>query len=146
MGKASKVTRPTPRDQATSYRLGRVKSFGTKVEMLFRSQLHQLGVRYRVNVKNVIGCPDVVHAPTKTAIFIDGCFWHGHQGCYLQPKNNAEYWCSKIERNAQRRIDVKNELLAGGWEILEFWECDVMSDPLSCASIAKRAIDDRRSK
>jgi len=136
---------PAPLDQMTSNRLKKVKSRNTSIEKRFRSELHNLGVRFRINNKDVIGQPDVAHRNARVAIFIDGCFWHRHKGCYREPKNNPIYWREKIENNIQRRATVKKQLNEQGWVVLEFWECEILRDCHGAATIAKDVIRKRKT-
>lgn len=104
-----------------------IKGKDTKPEMIVRKYLFSRGLRYRVQVKKLPGRPDIVLRKYKTVVFVDGCFWHGHEGCrfFRLPKSNVEFWQQKIERNMAR--DSRNEMLleAMGWRVLRVWECDV---------------------
>ena len=84
--------------------MSRIKGKDTKPELIVRRHQHAHG--YRINVKRLPGTPDIVLRKYKTAIFINGCFWHGHEGCkyFVLPKSNTEFWEKKIERNKQRDI------------------------------------------
>ena len=83
-----------------------IKGRNTKPEMIVRSYLFSKGLRFRVNVGKLPGTPDIVLKKWKCAIFVNGCFWHGHQGCFILPKTNTEFWEDKIQRNINR--DRKN--------------------------------------
>ena len=107
--------------------MSRIKGRDTKPEMLVRRYLHSHGYRYRVNVRRLPGTPDIVLRKYKTAIFINGCFWHGHEGCryYVPPKINSQFWQQKIERNKQRDIEKRIQLRLLGWHTIIIWECQL---------------------
>ena len=86
-----------------------IKGKDTKPEMIVRKYLFSRGLRFRVQVRKLPGNPDIVLPKYKTVIFVNGCFWHGHEGCkyFRLPKSNVEFWKEKIERNIAR--DVRNE-------------------------------------
>ena len=108
--------------------MSRIKGKDTKPEMLVRRYLHSRGYRYRVNVRRLPGTPDIVLRKYKTAIFINGCFWHGHEGCryYVPPKSNSQFWQQKIERNKQRDIEKRIQLRLLGWHTIIIWGCELM--------------------
>lgn len=85
-----------------------VHSASTKPEILLRHELWLKGYRYRVNVKHLPGSPDIVLPKYRTVIFVNGCFWHGHQGCtkYTVPKTNTNFWKAKVTRNQERDQEV----------------------------------------
>ncbi len=102
-----------------------VKGENTKPEIALRKALHRLGYRYRLNVKDLPGKPDLVFPKHRAVIFVHGCFWHGH-GCKRGkrvPKTNRAYWTEKIARNKAR--DKKNAaaLRRLGWRVITIWEC-----------------------
>lgn len=113
--------------QVRSYNMSRIKSKNTKPELLVRKFLHSLGFRFRIHVKRLAGTPDIVLTKYKTAIFVHGCFWHGHSGCkyYVVPKTRTDWWLAKINNNISRYQNSKNILLAAGWKVIEVWECDL---------------------
>lgn len=92
-----------------------IKSKNTKPELLVRKFLFSRGFRYRLNHPRLPGHPDLVLRKYRTVIFVNGCFWHGHEGCkyYVLPKTNVEFWKNKIERNRRRDREVKPPLLHG---------------------------------
>ena len=102
-----------------------IKGRNTKPEMIVRSYLFSKGLRFRVNGGKLPGTPDIVLKKWKCAIFVNGCFWHGHQGCFILPKTNTEFWEDKIQRNINR--DRKNiiKLESMGWRTLVVWECEI---------------------
>lgn len=111
-----------------------VKGRDTRPEMALRKKLHALGFRYRLNVKDLPGKPDLVFPKHKTVVFVHGCFWHGHQ-CKRgnrQPKQNADYWKEKIARNKARDKKNAKELEKLGWRVITVWECELKDlDPAS---------------
>ncbi|MCC8424496.1 very short patch repair endonuclease [Mucilaginibacter sp. UR6-11] len=113
--------------ETRSYNMSRIKSKNTKPEMLVRQFLHKNGLRYRLHVKDLPGKPDIVLPKYKTAIFIHGCFWHGHEGCkyYVVPKTRTEWWLNKIQGNATNDAKAEALLKEGGWKIITIWECEL---------------------
>lgn len=106
-----------------------VKSSDTKPEMLVRRYLHAHGFRYGLHNRKLPGSPDIVLRKYKTVIFINGCFWHGHEGCkyYRLPKSNIEFWQTKIDRNRRRDIETIEALKTKGWRVITIWECELRS-------------------
>ena len=104
-----------------------IKGRDTRPELLVRRYLFACGFRFRVNVRNLPGRPDVVLARFRTVIFVNGCFWHGHAGCryFVMPKSNTEFWQQKIDRNRQRDQRVIAALRLRGWHCLTVWECQL---------------------
>ena len=104
-----------------------IRGKNTKPEMIVRRGLWKRGFRYRLNYKRLSGHPDLVLRKYKTCIFINGCFWHGHEGCkyYTVPKTNTEFWVNKVQRNKERDERVKHELNAMGWNCITVWECEL---------------------
>lgn len=112
-----------------SWNMSRITSKNTKPEMYIRSLLHRSGYRFRLHCKDLEGKPDIVLTKYKTVIFIHGCFWHHHNGCYraTTPKSKTEYWINKFERNILRFKKASDKLLENGWKVLVIWECIVSS-------------------
>lgn len=104
-----------------------VKGKDTKPEMIVRKYLFSRGMRFRVQVRKLPGTPDIVLPKYKTVIFVNGCFWHGHEGCkyFRLPKSNIEFWKEKIERNIERDRESMQALLDLGWKIIRVWECEL---------------------
>ena len=104
-----------------------IKSKNTKPELLVRRFLFSRGFRYRLNHPRLPGHPDLVLRKYRTVIFINGCFWHGHEGCKLYniPKTNTGYWAKKIKRNQERDKEVKLKLNKMGWHYITIWECEL---------------------
>lgn len=110
-----------------SYNMSRIRNKNTKPEELVRKYLFSQGFRYRKNDSRLPGKTDIVLPKYKTVIFVNGCFWHGHEGCryFVWPKNNAEFWKEKITRNIQRDKHNRELLSDQGWRIIEVWECEL---------------------
>ena len=110
-----------------SYNMSRIKGKDTKPEEIVRKYLFFKGFRYRKNVAALFGKPDIVLPKYHTCIFVNGCFWHKHEGCryFVWPKNNAEFWKEKITKNVER--DKRNEaiLRQSGWKVIIVWECQL---------------------
>ena len=108
------------------YIMQRVGSRDTKPEMVVRRMLHALGYRYRLHRKDLPGRPDLAFPRRRKAIFVNGCFWHGH-GCHLGqlPKSRLEYWGPKIRANRDRDERKAAELEAQGWRVMTVWQCEL---------------------
>lgn len=105
--------------------MSRIKGKDTKPEMLVRKALHAAGFRYRLHDKSLPGKPDIVLPSRKTVIFVNGCFWHGHETCYREPKSNKDFWVPKISRNMQRDSEKSEALRHAGWRVVVVWECEL---------------------
>lgn len=110
-----------------SYNMSQIRSKNTKPEELVRKYLFSKGFRYRKNDARLPGKPDIVLPKHKTVIFVNGCFWHAHEGCkyFVWPKNNADFWRKKIESNVTRDIKNHQQLKALGWRVIIVWECEL---------------------
>lgn len=110
-----------------SYNMSKIRSTNSKPETIVRKYLFSKGLRYRKNVKTLPGKPDIVLSKYKTIVFVNGCFWHAHQGCryFVMPKSNTEYWNEKIDRNIQRDKLVYKQLSEAGWNVIIVWECEL---------------------
>lgn len=104
-----------------------VKATNTGPELAVRRFLWSVGLRYRLHVKALPGSPDIVFPSKRIALFVHGCFWHGHDGCprYRIPKTRTEYWAAKIARNRVRDRQSSAALDVLGWTTLVIWECEV---------------------
>lgn len=116
--------------QERSYNMSRIKGRNTKPEILVRKFLFGRGFRYRLNVKKLPGKPDIVLKKYNTVIFVNGCFWHGHENCkyYVIPKTRTEWWQSKIENTKQRDDKERKLLRQMGWNVVTIWECELKKD------------------
>lgn len=104
-----------------------IKGKDTKPEILVRKFLFSKGLRYRLNNRKLPGSPDIVLKKYKTVIFVDGCFWHGHEGCkyFRLPKSNTPFWKTKITQNIERDKKTTQALIALGWKVIRIWECEL---------------------
>lgn len=107
--------------------MSRIRSSNTGPEKLVRSILHSMGYRFRINKKELPGKPDIVLPRYKTAIFINGCFWHMHKACKYAstPKSNTGFWLKKLKRNIERDKENLTELKKMGYKQLVIWECQL---------------------
>lgn len=111
--------------------MSHIKSKDTSIELMVRQKLHSLGYRYRVHCKELPGKPDIAFSKRKIAIFIHGCFWHGHDvGCRYShtSQSRQEYWNNKISKTKQRDINHRNSLSDNGWNVVIIWECEIKAD------------------
>jgi DNA mismatch endonuclease (patch repair protein) len=109
--------------------MSHVRNKDTLPELYIRKLLHRLGYRYRLHVRGILGTPDLVLRKYGVLVFVDGCFWHGHDACplYRPPKTGKKYWYTKIERNRERDKEIDRKLVADGWHVLHIWECALHS-------------------
>lgn len=110
-----------------SYNMSRISGKNTKPEKLVRKYLFSQGFRYRKNDRKLPGTPDLVLPKYRTVIFINGCFWHGHEGCkyFVWPKSNVDFWRNKILTNIARDKLQTKQLKKMGWTVLVVWECEL---------------------
>ena len=113
-------------EETRSYIMSSVGSKDTGPELVVRRLLHRLDYRYRLHKGGLPGSPDVVFQKRKKAIFVHGCFWHGHRCKYGKlPKSKIEYWGRKIELNRERDVRNTQQLMQLGWEVLVLWQCQL---------------------
>ncbi len=114
-----------------SWNMSQIKAKDTRPEILLRSIIHRSGLRFRLHEKKLPGKPDIVLPRYKAAIFVNGCFWHRHEGCKCayMPKSRIEFWESKFSRTVQRDADKSRELIELGWHVFTAWECEIKNDP-----------------
>ena len=110
-----------------SYNMAKIRSKENMRENIVRKYLFSKGLRYRKNDKRYPGCPDIVLPKYKTAIFINGCFWHMHDGCSraVRPTSNTEYWIPKLKKNKERDQRNYDQLAQLGWRVIVVWECEL---------------------
>jgi len=110
-----------------SWNMSRIRSKNTKPELIVRKVLHNSGIKYRLHVNDLPGKPDLGNKTKKFAIFVNGCFWHQHEGCKRAniPKSNTEYWISKLKKNVNRLNKNINELNTMGYKTFIIWECEL---------------------
>lgn len=113
-----------------SYNMSKIRSKNTKPELLVRKFLFSRGYRYRLHPRNLPGKPDIVFPKYKTAIFVHGCFWHGHDGCkyFVIPKTRTEWWLKKIRRNQMLDQSALEMLQKANWKTITVFECDLKAD------------------
>lgn len=104
----------------------------TQPELLVRRYLFACGFRYRLNSPRLPGHPDLVLRKYRTCIFVNGCFWHGHEGCkqFVLPKTNTAFWQAKINRNHERDQVNYDDLIHAGWQVIVIWQCNLTKDKL----------------
>lgn len=110
-----------------SENMRRIKSKGTKPELIVRRTAHRLGYRFRLHRKDLPGNPDLTFPGRSKVIFVHGCFWHQHSGCKhgRPPRSRPEYWGPKLTRNVERDQRREAELISMGWSVLTIWECEL---------------------
>lgn len=114
-----------------------VHSKDTGPEMLVRRYLWSKGMRYRVHAADIPGRPDIAVRRHKLAIFVHGCFWHGHEGCPKGrlPKSRLDYWGPKIEANKRRDAAVAEQLKRKGWHQVVVWECQIRTQQAAATAL-----------
>jgi DNA mismatch endonuclease, patch repair protein len=119
-----------------------VRSRDTEPELQVRRLLHRLGYRFRLHRKDLPGTPDLVLPRHNLAIFVHGCFWHGHKGCKRSklPSTNTEFWNRKIDLNVTRDRKAQEKLRALGWNVVVIWQC-ALHDLESVAVRVAAALD-----
>lgn len=113
--------------EARSRNMSAIRSRNTKPEVYLRKQLFARGYRYGLNSKSVPGHPDIYMKKYNTAIFVNGCFWHRHEGCKYayMPKSKIDFWKTKFEKNKQRDIEVQKQLNEKSVRYIVVWECTI---------------------
>lgn len=121
------VPRLVPPTPVTTARMRAVRQRDTKPEMSVRRLIHGLGVRFRCSPADLPGHPDIANKSQRWCIFVHGCFWHGHPGCWAArlPKVNRDWWKDKIHGNRLRDERKVRELRQGGFRVLNVWECEL---------------------
>jgi len=116
-----------------SYNMSQIRSKDTKPELLVRKYLFAHGFRYRLHDKKLPGKPDIVLPKYKTVIFVNGCFWHGHENCkyFRLPKTRTKWWKEKIERNILNDFKKQNTLSYMGLKVIIVWECNIKNNSFS---------------
>lgn len=103
-----------------------IKSRDTKPELIVRRMLHRAGFRFRLHRSDLPGRPDIVLPRYRTAIFVHGCFWHGHDcGIFRAPTTRPEYWARKLSKTRERDDSVIAKLQLLGWRVITVWECQL---------------------
>jgi DNA mismatch endonuclease, patch repair protein len=118
-------------DRETSLRLGRIRQAGTSPELVVRQVLSGLGIRFTTANRDLAGSPDLANRARGWVVFVHGCFWHHHGKCRRAtiPKRNRNFWLKKFISNRSRDRAAIQKLKAGGYQVVTFWECQVLSKP-----------------
>jgi DNA mismatch endonuclease (patch repair protein) len=119
--------------QRRSWNMSRIRSCDTEPEMIVRSLLHRLGLRFRLHKRDLPGRPDITLKKYRTVVFVHGCFWHRHPECFMaySPKSNKKFWSDKFRANVDRDRRVVSTLRRMGWRVIVVWECQTADrDPL----------------
>jgi DNA mismatch endonuclease (patch repair protein) len=132
----------TPTQRSENMR--RIRGQDTKPEIALRSALHRQGFRFRKNDRRLPGKPDIVLPKYRTVVFVNGCFWHRHEGCSkaTTPKTNTEFWMKKFRENVKRDAAKTAQLRDMDWKVLTVWECEISSD---LEGVAREIIGEVRS-
>ncbi|WP_231426994.1 very short patch repair endonuclease [Pedobacter sp. Leaf250] len=119
--------------EVRSFNMSQIKGKNTRPEIIVRKFLHSRGFRFRIHSKFLPGKPDIVLPRYRTAIFINGCFWHGHEGCryFVVPKTRTDFWMDKIYKNISRDSDAESALRHSGWKVIIIWECKLKKATLT---------------
>lgn len=132
-------------DPATRSRMmAGIRGKDTKPELVLRRLLHKLGFRFRLHRRDLPGRPDIVLPKYRTTVFVNGCYWHGHEDCHLfrLPESRREFWEDKIAANRVRDRRVRECLLDAGWKVVDVWECAVTkSRKLSDEELERRLVE-----
>lgn len=113
-----------------SYNMSKIRSKNTKPEEIVRKFLFSKGLRFRKNDKRYPGHPDIVFPKYHTMVFVNGCFWHLHEGCRyaVMPSSNTEFWNKKLNDNRNRDKKIKSDLESMGWKVIIVWECELKKE------------------
>lgn len=124
-----------------SWNMSRIRGADTAPELLVRSTLHRLGLRFRLHRRDLPGRPDIVLPKWKTVVFVHGCFWHRHPGCRFAytPKSRIDFWLKKFQDNVERDQRNVTTLEQAGWKTMVVWECET-ADPERLSRRFKREI------
>lgn len=131
-----------------SYNMQQIKCKGSEIEILLMKELWARGLRYRKNVKTIVGKPDIVFIGKKVAVFCDSEFWHGYNWEEQKHnfKSNQDFWIPKIERNMKRDTEVTETLRSEGWTVLRFWGNEIKKNTSFCADVVENALNTNRRK
>lgn len=124
-----------------SWTMAQVKSKNTTPEMVVRRAAHAMGLRYRLHREDLPGRPDLVFPRWRVAVFVNGCFWHCHEGCSRArvPRSNRVYWIRKLAGNVRRDRENMRSLRKAGWRVVVIWECE-SKDSRKLAGVLRRKI------
>jgi DNA mismatch endonuclease, patch repair protein len=125
--------------------MSRIRSRDTKPELALRRALHASGERgWRCHNRQLPGRPDVAFTRWRVAVFVDGCFWHGHPD-YFTPGKSGAYWDAKIARTKERDRLADAALAEAGWTVLRFWDFEVEKDLEACVAAVRHSLAAARS-
>jgi len=128
-----------PVEPGRSRTMSRIRGKNTRPELLLRSAVWRKGGRYRCHAKAIPGTPDIANASKHIAVFVDGCFWHGCPTHFRPPKTRERFWTEKIRRNRETRKRTMDRL-GPSWRVIQFYECEILSDSQVCADLVVRAL------
>lgn len=134
--RARPTAAPTPKNALVSQQMSRMPTSSTKPEVALRKALHARGLRFRLHRRDLPGTPDIVFPAPRLAVFVDGCFWHGCPDHGVTPKNNREWWLTKLAKNAERDARKDAELLELGWTPLHLWEHSTVQEMVNAVEAA----------
>jgi DNA mismatch endonuclease (patch repair protein) len=122
-----------------SYIMSRVKSIHTNPELIVRRYLFSKGFRFSLHKKALPGTPDIVLRKYRTVIFVNGCFWHGHENCIKSslPKTRTDFWHDKIVRNMRRDVINHQKLISLGWKVILIYQCELKNNVLINDTLSK---------
>ena len=128
--------------------MARIRQAGTAPEKTVRRAVATLGLRYTVNNKDLPGSPDLANRSRRWAIFVHGCYWHRHEGCYkaTTPGTNTEFWLNKFARNVARDAAAREALRRVGYQVLTLWQCELNSSGKMTGRLARLAARPRASR
>lgn len=133
-----------------SWNMSRIKGKDTKIEVLVRKWLFAKGFRFRKNDRRYPGKPDIILPKYQTAIFVNGCFWHRHEGCKhaTTPKTRTDFWLEKFNRNVENDKLHKKQLEDMGWKVIIIWECELSKKAFekTMEEVEKKILDSERVK
>lgn len=126
--------------------MSRIRAKDTRPELAVRRLVHRMGLRFRLHVRNLPGCPDLVFPRLRKVVFVHGCFWHRHPNpeCRLTrlPKSRQEFWRRKLEGNRRRDLAKQEALMDLGWRFLVVWECELRNIPILIEKLRMFLVED----
>lgn len=125
-----------------SWNMSRIRGKNTRPELQLRSLMHRSGFRFRLHDAKLPGKPDIVLPKHNTVIFVNGCYWHRHEGCpkATTPKTRTDFWQEKFRRTIERDKHKRVELMQAGWSVITVWECELADDPTGVVKGVKSQI------
>ena len=134
-----RIEKHTEPAHETTARMKRVRQANTAPELGVRALLREMGIRYRTCVRSLPGRPDIANQSKGWAIFVHGCFWHGHVGCalYTVPKTNSNWWRDKVVANRARDARKEHQLRDAGLRVLVVWQCELAHPTMLAARLAR---------